>query len=73
MKQWQCRTRVTEAEKVQHQNYLKKLKIQDCKKHIEFYIELLDTNKLTIEKQRHLLYLIEEQELIILKTQVTIK
>lgn len=72
MKPYQCRTRVTEAERQQHQNYLKKLKIQDCKKQIDFYIELLDTDKLTIEQQRRVLHLIEEQEIIILKTQASI-
>ena len=72
LKDHECRTRVTELEKQQHQNYLNELKIQDCKKHIDFYIELLNTDKLTIEQQRRLLYLIEGQELIISKTQ-TIK
>ena len=71
LKDHECRTRVTELEKQQHQNYLNELKIQDCKKHIDFYIELLNTDKLTIEQQRRILYLIEEQELIILKTQTS--
>jgi len=71
MKPYQCRTRVTELEKQQHQIYLNQLKIQDCKKHIDFYVELLSTDKLTIEQQRRVLYLIEEQELIISKTQAS--
>lgn len=71
LKDHQCRTKVTELEKKQHQNYLNELKIQNCKKHIDFYVELLNTNKLTIEQQRKVLYLIEEQELIIAKTQTS--
>jgi hypothetical protein len=71
MKPHQCRRRVTELEKQQHQRYLNELKIQDCKKHIDFYLELLNTDKLTIEQQRRVLYLIEEQELIISKIQAS--
>ena len=57
------RTKVTAKEKKEHEIYVLKCKIIECKKHIDFYTEILNNPKANIELQRNMLLNIESEEL----------
>lgn len=62
------RTKVTAKEQKEHEIYLLKCKIKEFKSQIDFFTEILNNPKASIELQRNMLINIESEELKISKT-----
>ena len=57
------RRTVTAQEQIAHEIYLLKCAINETRKEIDFYEELLNKPKLPVDLQRKVLFYIEEEEL----------
>jgi hypothetical protein len=69
----QLRTKVTEQEQKQHEAYLLRCSIIECKKQITFFTEILNNPKASIEIQRQMINSIEGEELKIAKLEFDLK
>ena len=61
------RKTITAQESKEHEIYLLKCKIINCKEQIDFFTEILNNPKASVELQRKMLFNIEGEELTILK------
>lgn len=57
------RRKVTAKEQLEHEIYLLNCKIIKCKEQIDFFTEILNNPKASIEIQRKMLFNIESEEL----------
>lgn len=57
------RTKVNAKEQTEHEIYLLNCKIKESKEQIDFFTEILNNAKATIEIQRKMLFNIESEEL----------
>ena len=57
---------ITAQESKQHEIFVLRSKISNCKEQLDFYTEILNNSKASIEIQRKMLFNIEGEELIML-------
>jgi len=59
--------KITNQESKQHEIFVLRSKISNCKKQLDFYTEILNNPKASVEMQRKMLFNIEGEELTMLK------
>ena len=67
------RRKITEQDIKQHEIYLLKCKIINCKSQIDFFTEILNNPKASVDIQRKMLFNIECEELTIIKLNEQLK